>query len=247
MEEIKTVKEHLNDLKKILLRIVIIAGIVFFLGFAISEKIIIYLINYFELELFSLAPLEFVKTQLIISLYLTIAFTLPFILVQIYNFSKPMTTKKTQKKSVFYFFYSLSLAIIGFLFGVFLFSRFSLDFFATLPEQVSPLWGIYSSISFIMLSGFAFAITTQIIIIIPVLVKTGLINLKTIKKSRGIVIILALAISAIVTSPDPITQVLMSVPMYVCFEAGIIISSFQKKEKQNEPNEEKEKIKTKEK
>lgn len=229
MTELLTVKEHLNELKKKIVQIVIAAIIIFFIGFTISETLILHLIQYFELELFVLAPLEFIKTQLMTALYITIALLIPFILIQTYIFSKPIMRERTKKKITIYFIYSLLLAIIGFLFGVLIFSRFSLSFFATLPVELTAFWGVYSAIMFIIVSGFAFALTTQLIIIIPLLVKAEIVDINTFKKSRAVVIILALAISAIVTSPDPITQVLMSVPMYICFEAGIIISMLQGK------------------
>ena len=228
MSETKTVREHLKELKKRLTKIIITAVIIFFLSFMISENIIIFLINYFELELFVLSPLEFIRSQLMISLYITLMLLLPFTITQIYYFAKPAMKQKTKQKATTYFIQSLTLAIIGFIFGIFIFSKFSLDFFASLPGEVSALWGVYSAIVFIIISGFAFALTMQLILIIPILVKTGLVDINTFKKSRGIIIIIALAASAILTSPDPLTQILMSIPMYFCFEAGILISIIQK-------------------
>lgn len=229
MTELQTVREHLNELKKRLIKIIIVAATVFFISFALSESLILFFIKYYTLELFSLAPLEFIRTQLVISLYLTIAFTFPFILIQLYLFSKPIIKDITRKKTIKYFMYSVSLAIIGLLFGLFLFTKFSLEFFAALPTEVSAFWGVYSVIAFIAISGFSFAIMTQIILIIPLIVKAELADVETFKKSRGVVIVLALALSAILTSPDPVTQILMSAPMYVCFETGLLISRFQKK------------------
>jgi sec-independent protein translocase protein TatC len=229
MSELKTVKEHLQDLKKTLLRILIVAVALFFTTFIFSEKIILFLINYFNLNLYVLSPLEFIRTQMIVSLYLTIALLLPFTLVQIFLFSKSALQKQTIKKSISYFIHSINLAIAGFLFGVFIFSKFGLSFFSALPQEVSAMWGVYSAIMFIIMSGFAFALTAQIIIIIPLLVKLELVEINAFKKSRKLVILASLLISAIVTSPDPITQILMGVPMYICFETGIIISTIQQK------------------
>ena len=234
MSDVLTVREHLHELKKRLIKISISAIIVFFISFLISEKIIIFLIRYFSLELFSLAPLEFIRTQLVVSIYLTLAFIIPFLLVQIYLYSKPIMKIQTKQKAIIYFFNSLMLAILGFIFGVFIFSKFSLDFFAALPTEVSAFWGVYSTIIFIIMSGFAFALTAQLIIIIPVLVKTGIVDVKTLKKSRAAVIVIALFVSAIVTSPDPLTQVLMGVPMYLCFETGILLSMLYKKQDQKD-------------
>ncbi|MCC7574294.1 twin-arginine translocase subunit TatC [Candidatus Woesearchaeota archaeon] len=232
-EELLTIKEHLKELKKRLKIILIAAVLVFFTGFIISEKLIIFLIDYFKLELYALSPLEFIRTQLVVSLYLTLAFLIPFILVQLYLFSKPIMKQQNKKIAIKYFTYSTALAIIGCLFGLLIFSKYSLDYFATLPPQISTLWGVYSAIIFVALSGFAFALTAQIIIIIPILVKSEIIDINTLKKSRGIVIILALTLSAILTSPDPITQILMSAPMYICFETGLFISRFQKNKEEN--------------
>lgn len=229
MEEEKTIKEHFQELKKRLIFIAIALGICFFVFFLLSEIIIIFLINHFALELFVLSPLEFIRTRLKLSFLLTIAFLIPFLLVQIYLFSSPLLKKNVKKKAVKYFFSSTILALIGFFFGVFLFSRFSLDFFANLPVEVSPMWGIYSSMNFIMFSGFAFALILQLIIIIPVLVKADLVKREALKKARGFIVILSLVVSALLTSPDPATQVLMALPMYVCFETGLFISRFQRK------------------
>lgn len=229
LEEVKTVKEHLNELKKRFLFIVVSIIVCFFIIFLLSESIILFLINYYGLELFVLSPLEFIRTQLKLSFLLTIAFLIPFLLVQVYLFASPMLNEINKKNSIKYFFISFFLAFIGFIFGVFFFSNYSLGFFANLPDGVSAMWGIYSSVNFIMFSGFAFALVAQLIIIIPVLVKLDLIKIEILQKSRSIFIIVSLIISALLTSPDPVTQILMAVPMYACFETGLIISKFQLK------------------
>lgn len=223
-EELKTVKEHLIDLKKLLSKNFIIFVLFFILLFFFGEKIILFFIDYFKLSLFVLSPLEMIKTQMMVAIYLSILFILPFFMIQLFIFSKTLIKEKMKKKVLIYFSSSIFLAIIGFLFGIFIFSKFSLNFFNALPQEIIAMWGVYESINFIMINGFAFSLTLQTIIIIPILVNLGLLNIETLKKSRGIVIVISFIISAIITPPDIVTQTLMALPLLICLEIGMLIS-----------------------
>lgn len=225
MAQLKTVQEHLKDIKRIFFVLFIVFLSLFFLNFFVSEKVILFLIDYFSLNLVVLSPLEFVRTQLVVALFLTLAFVIPFIIIQLYIYLKEEIKNKNIKKLFLYFFIGIILALLGFYFGIFLFSKYSLNFFADLPQGLSSFWGVYSSITFIVLNGFAFALTAQTIIVIPLLVKWDLVKIETFKKSRKLIILLSLIVSALITSPDVFTQIMMSLPMFLCIEIGIMIAS----------------------
>lgn len=230
-EKLMTVREHLSELKSRFIHIVIAVIFLFLIGFMLSEEIILFLIDHFGLELVVLSPLEFIHTQIKISFFFTIALLIPFILVNLYLFSKPVLKNNFKKEATFNFISSCILATIGFFFGVFIFSDFTLSYFSQLPEGLKAFWGVYESISFIAMNGFVFALMTQLIIIIPLLVKLDLVSIDIFKKSRKAVIVSSLILSAILTSPDAVTQVMMAAPMYFCLETGIFISKIENKKK----------------
>jgi sec-independent protein translocase protein TatC len=80
-----------------------------------------------------------------------------------------------------------------------------------------------------------FGLAFQTPIVIFVLNRTGLISIKSFKKSRKYVIIAIFAISAVATpSPDVVSQIALAIPLYALFELGILLSWLVERKKKSE-------------
>lgn len=222
MDKKITVKEHLIELKKRFLLISISFIILFLLIFLVSTKLIIFIINYYSLELIVIKPLEFIQTQIKLSFYATIILLIPLFLNQIYLFLKPTLFKKI--KIVRYYFKSIFLSLFGFLIGFFWISKILLNFFQNIPPQIQTQWTLISTLNFIIVVSVSMALIFQIILIIPLLVKFGILKKNFMKKLRKYIIIVTLIVSEIITPPDPVTLIIFSLPIYLCFEIGSLVS-----------------------
>ena len=81
-------------------------------------------------------------------------------------------------------------------------------------------------LSFAMTTFLAFGITFEVPVVVVVLVRMGLVPLAKLKEIRPYVIVGAFVISAVVTPPDVLSQLLLAVPMTLLYELGLIVARF---------------------
>ena len=103
----------------------------------------------------------------------------------------------------------------------------------TLPIQLEAKVNEY--LSLIMRLIFAFGISFQLPILLNLLAKIGVVNSKYLKKTRRYVIVIIFTVAAILTPPDPITQIGLAIPLLLLYELSILTVKFtEKKDKEIE-------------
>ena len=83
---------------------------------------------------------------------------------------------------------------------------------------------ISSYLDFILVIFFAFGIAFEVPIATVMLVATGLTTRESLARKRAYVFLGAFVIGMLLTPPDVISQTLLAIPIYVLYEAGIIMS-----------------------
>jgi len=68
--------------------------------------------------------------------------------------------------------------------------------------------------------------------VLVILVRIGVLSSKTVRKSRKILIFVAFVISSLLAPPDPMSMILMAVPLIVLFEIAIWLSWFVDRKRQ---------------
>ena len=86
---------------------------------------------------------------------------------------------------------------------------------------------IFYSFWLIIVSGFIY----QLPIVSLILTKLGIVNYEFLKQMRSIAFIVFLVFGAIISPPDPLSQLLIALPLYLLYELGVLISYFFKLEK----------------
>tara|TARA_B100001121_G_C18125753_1_gene361077 strand:- start:218 stop:487 length:270 start_codon:yes stop_codon:yes gene_type:complete len=79
---------------------------------------------------------------------------------------------------------------------------------------------------------FAFGISFQLPILLNLLARIGLVNSDYLRTRRRYVIVIIFAIAAILTPPDPITQVGLAIPLLFLYEISIFTVKFTEKKKE---------------
>ena len=102
----------------------------------------------------------------------------------------------------------------------------------TLPIQLEAKVNEY--LSLIMRLIFAFGISFQLPILLNLLARIGVVNSNYLKTRRRYVIVIIFAIAAILTPPDPITQVGLAIPLLLLYELSIFTVKFTEKRKEKE-------------
>ena len=87
-------------------------------------------------------------------------------------------------------------------------------------------------LSLIMRLIFAFGISFQLPVLLSLLARVGFIDSEYLKKRRKYVIIIIFAVAAILTPPDPITQIGLGIPLLILYELSILsVKIIEKKKK----------------
>ncbi len=153
---------------------------------------------------------------------------LPVVMYQLWAFIAPGLYLHERKLILPLVVSSYSLFIFGMAFAYFLVFptvfKFMASYNAPLGAEMST--DIDNYLSFAMTTFLAFGITFEVPVVVVVLVRMGLVPLAKLKEIRPYVIVGAFVISAIVTPPDVLSQLLLAVPMTLLYELGLLIARF---------------------
>lgn len=181
----------------------------------------------------------------------SIILTFPIILYQLSAFILPGLHTKERKYFYITILFSILFFLVGITFSYIILTPTSFNFlynFATSSEgfnliasnssnNINILPGLNEYIDLFILLIFLTGVTFQLPLIIMFLTLIGLIDDKLLKKYRPYIFIIILVLSAILTPPDILTQVILGIPLYLLFELSIIISKvarIRKKKKETE-------------
>ncbi|MSP84761.1 MAG: twin-arginine translocase subunit TatC [Flavobacteriaceae bacterium] len=159
----------------------------------------------------------------------------PFILWELWKFISPALYEKERKNVRVFIFIASILFFLGVLFGYYVIVPMSINFCATftISKMVQNQFTIDSYIGMIKTSVIASGLFFELPIIIYFLTKLGLVTPTFLRKYRKYSVIVVLLISAIVTPPDVVSQIIVAIPMLLIYEASIFISVFVYKNKKN--------------
>jgi sec-independent protein translocase protein TatC len=153
---------------------------------------------------------------------------LPVVMYQMWAFIAPGLYQHERTLILPLVISSYSLFIIGMAFAYFLVFPTVFNFMASYnaPLGAEMSTDIDNYLSFAMTTFLAFGITFEVPVVVVVLVRMGMVTLAKLKEIRPYVIVGAFVISAIVTPPDVLSQLLLAVPMTLLYELGLLIARF---------------------
>jgi len=157
----------------------------------------------------------------------------PYILYEVWKFISPALYHKEKQNASLFIVASSLLFFLGVLFGYFLIVPLSVNFVATfsISSVVKNEFNLESYIGMIKTSVIAAGLFFELPIIIYFLSKLGMVTPDFLRKYRKYAIIIVLIVAAIVTPPDVVSQISVSIPMLIIYEASIFISVFVYKNK----------------
>lgn len=149
----------------------------------------------------------------------------PYVLYEIWKFIKPGLYDKEVKVARGFVAVCSLLFLSGVLFGYFVIAPFAVNFLTgyNLPDVINkPTLASY--ISYLIMFTAPAGLTFELPVIVYFLAKIGVVTAEGMKKYRRHAIIGILAISALLTPPDVITQFLIGIPVYILYEVSIVIA-----------------------
>jgi len=94
------------------------------------------------------------------------------------------------------------------------------------PEGVAWMTDVEKYLSFVMTMFIAFGVTFEVPIIVIVLVKMHIVELVTLRQWRPYVVVGAFVVGAIFTPPDVVSQLMLTVPLCLLYELGMLMARF---------------------
>lgn len=242
--------DHLEVLRWHIIRSIIavitVAIVVFSLGKTVFERIIFApkspdfisykffcgisdatCLNAPRLELNKIVLGEVFFTHIKVSVFLGIAVAMPYIIWEIWRFIKPGLYDNERKYARGFVGVSSFLFMLGISFGYYIITPFAVSFLSnyTLVEgAVTETTSLSSYVSYLTMFTFPSGILFQLPILVYFLTKIGVITPKFLKTYRRHAYVVLLILSAVITPPDVVSQVLICIPLYILYEISILIS-----------------------
>ena len=240
-----TVVEHLDELRSRLIVSTIAVGVASVIGWFLYDPVIEALREPFcdywrtipperrtteDCVLFFMGPLDGMIVKLKTVLFLGVLIAVPVLLWQLWRFIVPGLTARERKMAIPFVASSTLLFLLGAAFA-----------YWTLPKGLSFLLGFAGSdfvpilsgsqyLSFVMLVAFSFGLAFEFPILLVFLELVGVLSTRKLRKWRRYAILFIALFAAIITpSSDPYTMLAMMIPMYVFYEAAIIIGRLLKR------------------
>jgi sec-independent protein translocase protein TatC len=194
-------------------------------GFCI-DKINIQLINTEMAGQFTL--------QINSSLLIGITLGFPYLLFELWRFIRPALHEKERKAASGFVFYATGLFITGVMFGYYVITPESINFLSgyTVSASIKNLFDIDSYISSVATLTLATGVVFELPILVYVLSSLGILTAKFMRDTRRYAIVAILIVAAVVTpTPDMMTMTVVSIPLFILYEVGILVSAVVEKRK----------------
>ena len=250
MAENNSFTSHFVELLSRLLNSLIFIFIVFIISYIFAEHIYGFLVEPYAnavkndqtpRRLIFTALHETFITYIKVAFFAAIFLGSPVLLIQIYKFIAPGLYKNEKKAILPYLVSTPILFLLGGLLVYYLVMPLAIKFFlsfetlgthTSLPIQLEAKVNEY--LSLVMRLIFAFGISFQLPILLNLLARVGIVNSNYLKTRRRYVIVIIFAIAAILTPPDPITQVGLAIPLLLLYELSIFTVKFTENKKEKE-------------
>ena len=241
-EEGMTFLEHLEELRSRIIKSLSALSLGFICTYFFTPHIIDFLIQPFlaggDSQLTLLAPTEGFMVKLKTAFLAGLMLSSPVIFYQFWGFVSPGLYEKEKRFILPVVAWSVLLFFVGAVFAYHVLP-FAMRFFQSFAtEEVVNYWSLNRYITFAIYLLLAFGIVFELPLVIYFAARMGLVTPAFLRKYRRHAIILLLILSALVTPPDMITQVILVVPLIILYEISILLAimAVKKRERSIEGN-----------
>lgn len=234
--------EHLIDLRKSLIRIIVFVSFIFVVFLPFNQKI-------YEIfarpVLNNLLPgqsmlaqngIDVFFTPIKVCFFLAVLFSIPWILYQVWRFVAPAMYRHEKRLVLPIVLSATLLFYIGVLFAYFLILPLMFSFLINTGsnlEGVTLMPDITAYVGLSLKMFLAFGLVFEVPVATVLLIYMGAVKVETLSEKRPYIILGAFVIGMILTPPDVFSQTLLAVPMLLLFELGLLFGKYMIKNKGN--------------
>ena len=237
----QTLVQHLIELRSRLIKSLVLIFIVFVIAYIFADNIYDFLVQPYAdavagesgRRLIFTALHETFFTYLKVALFASTFISLPFILMQIWIFVAPGLYKNEKSVVIPYLIATPVLFLLGAALVYFFIMPLAIKFFlsfesiggqGSLPIQLEAKVNEY--LSLIIRLIFAFGISFQLPVLLTLLARVSLVSSDGLRNNRKYVIVGVFIVAAIITPPDPISQIGLGIPILLLYEISILAVTY---------------------
>lgn len=244
--------EHLIELRRRLMWSLVAIAIFFVICFIFADKIFNILVIPYQqgagttdVKFIFTALQEKFFVEIKIAFFGAMFISFPVIATQIYKFVAPGLYKNERGAFLPFLIATPILFLIGACLVFFLIMPLATSFFLSMQQsggeglaEIENLQAVGSYLSLIMTLIFAFGLVFQLPVVITLLAKAGMTNSKWLKEKRKYAILVTFIAAAVLTPPDPVSQIGLAVPALLLYEISIYCVRIIEKRREEEREEE---------
>ena len=232
-DEPKPFLEHIEDLRRMLIKMLVVLALMMAVAFAFQKRIV----ELIERPLLAFDPERTSLTNFGVADPLTIAIELsfyaglvlafPFLVLFLAEFILPALTPKERRLLYPAAVVSFGLFLVGVFFAYYCVLPPTLDYFFNYSKALNwkPLWSVREYFSFTTQFVVSFGLAFELPLAVLLLVKLEILSYEVLQKTRAFAVIIILFVAAIITpTTDMLTLILMAGPMYLLYEGCILIA-----------------------
>jgi sec-independent protein translocase protein TatC len=234
--------EHLEELRWRIIKSLIAVVVFTIVAFFFSDQILNFLLfttknlkHQFQLQVLKVQTVFVIKLEL--AIITGVVFALPYIFYQIWAFISPGLLEKERKYVIPVITFATVSFIVGAALAFFVIVPIALDFFLSLvPDTVKNNIALDFYFGFVARIVLVFGIVFELPVVSLLLTKLGILTPKMLRNYRRYAIVIIFILAAILTPPDPTTQLLLALPLILLYEVTIWTSYifYRKKERQQD-------------
>ena len=236
--------QHFEDLRRTLIVCLIALMIATFGCFFFSDFFLSLLrrpIDQLGLNLIFIGVTEGFFTKIKVALYAGLVVSFPVIAWQVWRFIVPALYPNERRYILTLVPVSTLLFVAGVVFAYYTVFPVMMRFLLQISGELQPFITVSQYVSFCISFLIPFGLIFELPVFSMFLTRIGLITPQWLRAKRRYALLLFFIVGAVLTpSPDPISQCLMALPMYVLYEASIIVSRFTRAKKEARQKEEEE-------
>ncbi|UKS25065.1 twin-arginine translocase subunit TatC [Paenibacillus sp. HWE-109] len=223
--------EHLGELRKRIMWILVVLVIGMIGGLISAKPIIKYIKNIPPADTISwnvFSPWDALRLYMNFGLAVGLLITLPVILYHIWAFVKPGLREVEQKASIVYIPYAFLLFLVGLSFGYWVVFPMAFYFTSSISRSldITEMYGAAQYFTFMFNIILPLAVVFEMPIVVMFLTKIRLLNPKRLHKFRRYAYMLLVILATVITPPDAISAILVSLPLIVLYEFSVFMSGF---------------------
>ncbi len=223
---------HLVELRDRLIRVFMFIGVVFLCLFPFANDLYEYLaaplLQRLSQGATTMIAIEVASPFLIpfkMTLLVAVLLTIPYILYQTWSFIAPGMYKKEQRLAMPLLISSTLLFYLGMGFAYYVAFPLMFGFFTSIsPEGVKVMTDIGKYFDFVAKIFVAFGAAFEVPVATFLLIRMGTVSAASLSRKRPYVIVAAFVLAMILTPPDVVSQVLLAIPIWLLFEAGLFMA-----------------------